>query len=439
MTRDFGIGERQAGIPFHPQDHLLSIQTSNSVGSAAGSFTITLAYKKLAGDTEPWYYKVINPLDMVEISLNGSTTTMMGIVDRVKKSTRITGSAGKRVVTIIGRSLGAIWEFDLIKYFPNALKLDAELNRSNVALQQGEIQLGFMNKPIYEAILKIYRLLPALKITVGKNGNENLEKFIDVGSELWVRSDEKLFNSQLSPYSGSIWDYFKQYVITDFNELWTDSKDGKLYLRSRPKPFSVLDPENVINAVGGSGQIGWNTITNWMDPNKSYHRVREADITREDLNIDHSSGFSVFSVLAGDRFAGGQAVEYATFPPLIDQDLVHEIGMREYPARVPYIPINSDSTVNDGTLAKFKFYRDKLYFWNRDNHRMEYGTIGIRGEADIRAGDKILTDNGMMYYVPSVSNNYEYGKSFTTNLTVEKGMDRDTRDKLYKAGMDFVK
>jgi len=435
QTRDFGIGGEGASV-IHPVEHILKVNTDGSTNSAHGTFTIELVwFKAQPSDIEPFYYALLQPLDVVDIKLDGKETTMLGIIDRVAKSEVIMPKGVQRSVTLTGRSLGAIWIFDLVKYFENALGLTGELKQKNLELQQGDIAFDFFQKPIYEAVLQIAKTLPGLDIQL-KNGS--LKDWIDLESELFVREDELLFSSQLSPYSGTIWDYFTQYIRAPFNELWTDCKGGKMYLRSRPTPYSVLDPETAINPNGESITVGWNEITNWID-GENGHIITEDLIRGENLAVQHGTGFSVFSVLPGDRFTGSDG-EYATFPPLVDSDLVHEIGTRDKTERLSYIPLSSDGEVVEGsTLDKYKYYRNKLYLWNRDNHRYEAGNLTVRGAPNIRAGDKLIRPaTGMEYYITAVSNEYVYGKPFMSNISVDRGMDPFTREKLYKAGMDFV-
>jgi len=435
QTRDFGIGGEGASV-INPVSHILKISTNASINAAHGSFTIDLVwFKAQASDIEPFYYAVLQPLDVVDIKMDGVETTMLGLIDRVSKSEVITAKGVQRSVSLVGRSLGAIWIFDLVKYFENALGLEGDLKQKNLELQQGDIAFDFFQKPTYEAVLQIAKTLPGLDIQL-KNGS--LKDWIDLESALFVRDGELLFNSQLSPYSGTIWDYFKQYILDPFNELWTDAKGGKMYLRSRPTPFSILDPETAINPKQESITVGWNEITNWID-GKNGHIITEDLIRGENLAVQHGTGYSVFSVLPGDRFTGSDG-EYATFPPLVDSDLVHEIGTRDKTERLSYIPLNADGeTVEGSTLDKYKYYRNKLYLWNRDNHRFEAGSLTTRGMPNVRAGDKAIRPaTGMEYYVPAVGNKYEYGKPSMTNISVDRGMDPFTREKLYKAGMDFV-
>jgi len=438
--RDFGIGaDFAAAFPTFPARHITRITTSNAMGNASGSFGISLVYWKMnPDDVQPYYYEKIKPLDLVEIELEPGITTMMGIVDKVSKSTTIGPKNVNQSVEITGRSLGAIWEFDLIKYFTNALGLSPSMQERNLFLQQGEELFEFMGQPPYDAVKAIFEHLPMFDMEVF--GRKTVSEFLDVGSELFCRKDEKIFARGISPYSGRVWDYYKTYIQEPFNELWTDSKDGKLFIRCRPTPFSHgdHDPEESVNPLGETRKSSWHDIKNWID-GKPHHVIWPEVIRDEKLSVDHASGYSVFTVVSSDKFTGADS-EYSTFHPLVDSPLVEEIGTRDRQIALNYIPLVGDGETNDSSLERYEYYRNKLYLWNRDNHRMESGTMTIRGNSNIRVGDKVhrhFLDTD--FYVTAVMNTWAFGQPYVTQISVDRGLRRDIRNDLYKAGMDFLK
>ena len=436
--RDFGIGGNMAITKF-PMKDIIKIMTNNEMGAASGTFSIELVYYKIRpGDVDSYYYETVRPLDLVEIELEAGTTTMIGIIDKVQKSTAVGGTSVQRSVQITGRSLGAIWEFDLIQYFTNALGLSADLAHRNLLLQQGQILLDFAEKPPYQAIIEIFVTLPMFTMTL--SGGKTIEDFLDVGSELFVRINEKIFARGISAYSGSVWDYFKTYIQEPLNELWTESKDGKLYLRCRPTPFShgLKDPEKSESALGETRFASWHDIKNWID-DEPFHVINPSDLKDEQLARAHGNAYSVFTVTSSDKFTGADS-EYATFHPLVDSELVAEIGTRPLQVSLNYIPIVGDGETTDGSLERYQYYRNKLYLWNRDNHRMESGTMVIKGNPSIRVGDKVFRpDLESQFYVQGVTNNWAYGKPFTTLITVDRGLTNTDRNDLYQAGLDFLK
>lgn len=432
-SREFGIGNVSATTLF-PIQHITSIETENNL-KGMGSFSIRLSNFKINGnDRHPFYYRAVQPLDLVEINLN-ENTTMIGIVDKVNKYFRMTLDGPQQGVVITGRPLSAIWSFDLVKYFVNTLGLDTDLEKKNLTLQTGEISLDFLQKPPYTAITTIYDKMPTFDMKLF--GDKVLNDFLDVGSELFVRSGEKVFNTQISPYSGSLWNYFQKYVQAPFSELWTDSRDRKLFMRSRPTPFSLFDNEQGESPEGAKEPFGWSHLKNWVD-GEPHHIINDSDLISESLDVDHSRAYSHFAVLPSDRFVGKEN-EYATFPPLIDAALAHEIGVRDMQIRLNYIPL-IEGDVTDGTLERHKYYRDKIYLWNRDNHRTQSGTMTVKGNPDIRVGDKLFrSDTEETFYIVSVGNRFVYGKPFTTTVAVDRGLIESDRKKLYQAGLDFLK
>lgn len=442
--RNLAIGGITEARTIYDERNIISITTENAVDTPVGTFSINLVYVKNA-EGEPIYKKLIKPLDLVEIYLNSADSygideaTMIGIVDSVTEVTSINDQQPSRSIQIKGRALGAVWLFDLVKYFINALGMPDELKQRNLALRLGSIKLEFFDQTAIHVIKTIVDLLPALEIELK---DAVLKDFIDVGSELFVREGETVFNLGISAYSGSIFDYFRKYIGEPFNELWTDSKNGKLYLRMRPTPFSsVDDSEPSIDSSGNpTNNTDWNSIRNWIDGNP-YHRIDPADIISKSLQTSQAKAYSIFSVLPGETLVGG-GTEYATFPPLIDPDLYREVGSRDIERRIQHIPLTrSKSMVSGagGTLERFRYYRNKLYLWNKDNHRFEEGSITIKGNSNIRAGDKLMrTSNEFMYYILGVRNEYRYGNPFITTIRVERGMTDAYRKILYTHGLNYL-
>jgi len=437
-ARNFVIGGITAARTIYDERNIISITTDNSINSPAGSFSINLVYVQDASG-DPIYKKLIKPLDLVEIYLDSEDTTMVGIIDVVTEITSVDAQKPTRSIQITGRSLGAVWLFDLVKYFVNAFGLPEELEQRNLDLRNGAIKLDFFDQTAIFAIQSIYDKLPALEIELETG---TLRDFIDVGTSMFVRAGETVFNTGLSAYGGSMFEYFKKYAGEPFSELWTESKNGKLYLRMRPAPFSSSqDPEPAIDSLGNNIEdSGWHNIGNWLD-GLSYHVVTPADIISKNLRVSQSKAYSIFSVLPGERIIQSDT-EYATFPPLIDPDLYREVGSRDLEARIQFMPLTKDGSVvngDGGTLEKFRYYRNKLYLWNKDNHRFEEGTMQIRGNSNIRPGDKLLrSSNDFTYYIISVRNEYRYGAPFITTLQLERGMTDELRNKLYANGLAFI-
>lgn len=431
--RPFAIGGGDAARDINATANIVAINTTNSIHDIAGTFNLDLIYRRDKRG-QPIYYEAVQPLDVVDIWLDHSGTTMVGIVDRVSKMTTMTGAGPRRRVKINGRSLAAIWLFDLIRYFKDAVKLPRGLQERNLDLRLGSIKLDFYGQSAAFAIKTLYEKLPALEI---KLKDASLKDFITVDDELYTRTGEVVFNIGLTGYNGSMYEYFKKYAGQPFNEIFADSKEGKLYLRLRPTPFSMGNDQEQVQTANGyvHPTYSWETIQTWIT-DKSYHEVSPSMVREENLRRSHGRAYSIFAVLPTDPLVPNP---FVTFPPLIEKDLYKEIGSRDYVKTIDFLPLEKHKPTQ-GTIEKFIFYRNKLYLWNRDNHRFEEGVITIRGDANIRAGDKIMrTDNEKTYYVESVSNRWQFGRPMVTTLNVTRGATEKQRKEWYDAGLDYLR
>ena len=421
-----------AGEVFEPIEDVISIITSNGIGQASGTFRIELVYRTSGGESV--YYNTITPMDIAIIYLDGSTTTMVGIIDTVAKSRSLSGGRIKRSVTLSGKSLGAIWEFDLVKYFENTAGIPASLLQRNLELQKGLIKLDFFGENLITAITTLYKALPAIDI---QYKDKKLSDFIDVGSELSCRKDEVLYNLNTEPYMGTLWNYFKRYVGEPFNEIWTDSKDEKLVLRTRPTPFSM--GEDGVEITGGANNrrkiSGWGNINNWNSGSGGEVNtwgIPSSEVISENLSRTHEQSYSIYGVLPTDKLYGN-APEYQALPPLIIEEDYESFGSRDLIIRVGFIPLKAEGGLDEFASDIFESYRNRLYLWNKDNHRYERGTLTIMSRPLISAGDKIQYGD-KEYYTTAIQHTWRYGQPMQSVVSVDRGIARDLREQYYLRG-----
>lgn len=428
-----------------PIGDVVSITTVNGINQATGTFRIELVWRQDING-EPIYYKYIRPMDIVIIYLDGTRTTMVGIIDIVTKERSIKNNKPKRSVVLTGRSLGAIWEFDLIKYFSQTAGIPDELLERNFALQEGLIKYEFVNENLITVLRVIYEKLPAIEITYK---DKKLKDFIDVGSELLCRRDEVIFSKKFpDPYSGSLFDYFKRFIGKPFNEIWTDSKDGKLFLRTRPTPFSMGD--DGVKTISGGEHSGltssWENITSWngkvfskegsVSPHINTWGISKSDVIGENLSRTHQLSYSIYGVLPTERIYGNTP-EYQAFPPLIVGDDYRAFGSRDYISRIGFIPMKPEGGIDKAADEIIKDYRNRLYLMNKDNHRYERGTLTIKSNPYISAGDK-LTYEEKGYYITAVQNAWRFGMPMQSVITVDRGMKEKERIKRYNVGKTIL-
>ena len=440
---------KAVGSSYAPINDVISITTTNSINESAGTFTIELVWRteKVPSQTiindsshnnNPLYYKRIRPMDIVDISLDSKTTTMIGIITNVKRNRSISANKPKRSVIITGKALGAIWDFDLVKYFEYATGLPRELLERNLNLQLGNIKLDFFGENAIVAIKTLYQQLPALDITY--SGGTKVKDFIDVGSELYNKAKEKQYNLNLDPYSGTLFDYFLKYVGRPFNEIWTESRDHKLYLRMRPTPFSVGEwaTSTVDENNTAVDPTQWEGIVNWHsgDSKETSHIITNSDVIEEDVGRTHAQSLSIFGVLPQDKLYGN-VPEYQALPPLIVPDLYRQFGSRDSIIRIGFIPILPEGGLGESAFDIFEDYRNLLYLWNKDNHRLESGTMIIAGRPKICVGDKISFNNNE-YYTTGAQHTWTFGAPMRSILTVERGMEIVERKKRFQDGVKFL-
>lgn len=423
----------------YPISDIVSITTSNGINQASGNFTIELVYRTDI-NKNPIYYHYIRPMDIVIIYLDGETTTMVGMIDDVNKERSISGGKVKRSVVLTGKSLGSVWEFDLVKYFEYTTGIPEALLQRNLALQSGLIKLDFFGENLITAIRALYRNLPAIDI---QYKDRKLSDFIDVGSELLCRRDELIYNLNTEPYSGTIFDYFKRYIGLPFNEIWTDSKDDKLFLRTRPTPFS-MDGDGVKTISGGTHtglESSWEHITNWhgttkteetLIPHTNTWGVKSSDVIKESLGRTHRKSYSIYGVLPVDKLYG-DVPEYQALPPLIVEGDYAAFGSRDNIVRIGFIPLKPGGGLGDSANEIFKKYRNDLYLWNKDNHRYEGGTLTIKNNPLISAGDKINYGE-ITFYTTMIQHTWRYGAPMQSVASVDRGMEDKERLRRYKDG-----
>ena len=89
-------------------------------------------------------------MDIVEIQLNDSNeTTMMGMVEQVRNHQYVTSAAVLQGVTLTGRSLGAMWQNDTLKFFPANVSSD----ESSEISMSGRLPDGFSDRAFQPKML----------------------------------------------------------------------------------------------------------------------------------------------------------------------------------------------------------------------------------------------------------------------------------------------
>lgn len=430
---------------------IVSITTNNKLNEASGTFQIDLVYRPIDGQNT--YADVITPMDLVEIDMKRNSTLMIGLVDRIVEKGSISANGVNRRIAITGRSLGAVWLFDSVKYFRGIDKKDLpeDLGKRVDVILKGSFEKNFYGASAIKAIQTIIETYKTIeqeyKDTEENNPLFSLYDRIDYTSDLYTMKGRLIYNAGLQLFEGTLWQYLKSCVMQPLEELWTDSKDGKLILRMRPAPFS-LDADDYQDSNDQVKKGGWGELENFVDGMYEGHIIPYNYITQYNISKSHGEAFSYFDIVPNEKALIGYFEKHAAFPPLIDPQLMQSIGCRGMTFSSNILPINDRNALPEGEKAKSYFdwftdTRNKLYLWYKDNHKYKSGTITVIGNSDYRAGDKITikTRSGkeIVYYLEGVQNTYGIGRSHTSTLTLTRGATNSDRQAWWTDGVNKIK
>ncbi|MBC8555174.1 MAG: hypothetical protein H8D23_36640, partial [Candidatus Brocadiales bacterium] len=338
-------GNITIGEGFGNVKDVVTVTTTNTMNEAAGTFQIDLVARKIDGNKT--YADILTPLDMVEIEIGSEQTVMMGLIDRVIDKGSVSGNGVNRRISITGRSLGSVWLFDNVKYFRgiSADQLPSDLkNRANV-IEKGMANIEFYGLSAIEAIKLILEKYTALEQDYNQNPDDNIVPFYALYDKIYYDlatvEGRNIYNPGLAMFEGSVWQYMKSCIIPPFEEMWTDSIGGTLVLRMRPAPFN-LESETISRVETMQAQQaywrskydprihfdyrttlehGWNNYKNMLN-DENGHVITPKETIGYNLSKSHGEGASYFEVFPQTILNYDAFFKNATFPPLIDADLM---------------------------------------------------------------------------------------------------------------------
>lgn len=456
-------GNITIGEGFGNVKDVVTVTTTNTMNEAAGTFQIDLVARKIDGNKT--YADILTPLDMVEIEIGSEQTVMMGLIDRVIDKGSVSGNGVNRRISITGRSLGSVWLFDNVKYFRgiSADQLPSDLkNRANV-IEKGMANIEFYGLSAIEAIKLILEKYTALEQDYNQNPDDNIVPFYALYDKIYYDlatvEGRNIYNPGLAMFEGSVWQYMKSCIIPPFEEMWTDSIGGTLVLRMRPAPFN-LESETISRVETMQAQQaywrskydprihfdyrttlehGWNNYKNMLN-DENGHVITPKETIGYNLSKSHGEGASYFEVFPQTILNYDAFFKNATFPPLIDADLMHSLGSRGQSFNVNLVPLTADGALPiEVDITKWiSDVRNKAYLWYKDNHKYISGTISVKGNSEYRVGDKIRLQNRegveKTFYCEGVTNNFTWGQPFTTTLNLTRGATETDRQKWWDDG-----
>jgi hypothetical protein len=214
--------------------------------------------------------------------------------------------------------------------------------------------------------------------------------------------------------------------------------------------------EQRVDAQSEDGPFTWDNLMCFAT-HKPFHRIFDADVLQLSLGRSDYEAFSMYKMLVTKQLMGEEIyTHYGIFYPIIDFYALAKYGMRE---KVTTSNLFSGVSARDYTLSELELYieehdsmpplaenaflremrwrRDRQFNWYRPNPLFESGTATVRGNEDIRVGDKCFFHDeyavngkkGLMAYTVEVANDWRFGQAYKTTL----GLIRGQRDDVIQA------
>jgi hypothetical protein len=428
-----------------------SISTVKGINQAAGGFSITVPDMPITTTTGglDTLYGVIEPMDLVQIKVQHSPSTwagnkapviMRGFVSKVSRQEGMSpdGKPG-RFVTINGQDYGKIWQIIQIFYGPSYIFGEDILSAFKLMDKFGA---GFKN-----AMSNV----EFLQTAIDKIINPFLQRLLPEGSGfplITLNTDHVVEGAVgiagIQSAEGTIYQLMRNYLdVGPFNELFLADDDAGVHCIYRQNPAIGLDgyplAPDVTDAPAADPLIvpDANTLNIIDIPAED---VIALDVSRSDEGVGNyywvsAPGFSLNSDTL-QRQMGYSSAERAT----IDLSEYPNSASALYGTRLMWIDTklggpavtNTKSGLTepeqeqrDGNLFDWlRTRREFLVAQNRDNSILESGTLRMRGNENIRAGNyvRVLRGNfSSVFYVTSVSHNILPLRGFYSTLTLSRG------------------
>lgn len=443
------FGARAAVIDLNPfLTDMSTITTSKSVHEPAGGWAITVSDRPYSiDDGADSLYGVVEPMDMIEIRFrhigNGSAdlpVVMRGFVSEVSRSESM-GPDGtpQRGVTITGQDYGKIWQMLQIFYGPDyvigqsIISAFGMFERFGAGFKIGETGAEFLEE-CFDKILNPY----LAQIVFGNSTNP---PFINLVAQ------QKHGTTSLSGtqnQEGSLYDIFTRFTdVGPWNELFITEDDTQVYCIYRPNPAldlhgKPIDPDSAAPVAFDAKKIDVTKLV--------FHTVPAVDIVsinvkRSDANVSnyywvraprYEMASDIYlkqaAISSGDKKTvdlTGYVNTKGTLYGIRKMEVSTEMGADDVPNTSTGLPADQQSKRDTSTMNWLTKRREALVKQNRDNVILERGSITIKGNENIRAGDYVKITRGTftaMYYVGQIDHQFSPFNRFVSVLQVERGM-----------------
>lgn len=448
-----GVSDRFANLTRKTFDLTLwlsehgGVRTSKAVSEAAGAFSITLIDRPYTGDGSfETLYGIIEPMDMVEIRMarqphkfahGRMPIVMRGFVSEVSRAETMTDDGRPvRQVTLGGQDWGKIWQIIQLKYWGSYTVGDAYLSgfnlfeRYGIGFETGCTAASFLQQVVDRVINPfIAGFLP-----------DSTDQPTGFTTEITAPSASV---SVIGPQQqeGTIYGLLRSFLdVGAWNELYIEDRDdgprGSVVIVYRPNPYKDLAQASPAQPAGAFIQP--------MSIPPAVVAITGADVISINVSRSDANVANWFWVTA-PRFElihGGTLRQYAMQGNLEDVFIGQTYPNSSsslYGIRIMELDSQQglDTTLTNGgqkeaqNQAEAQGYatwvekrRNILRLQNKDNVVYESGSIEIKGNEAIKAGNILQLTRGTLtseYYVTAVQHAFVPFSGFVTTLTVERG------------------
>lgn len=381
---------------------IISVSTQRSMAADCASMSITLTNRR------DWY-NILSSNDLVIVKMQrpelGEDADLheelqevfIGVIDDIRKSLDFSSGQPKRAVQVTARNMAKAF----VNFNVGIIK-NITIDTTNGFMGDALFDLVTLNSA--DAIQKVWNKFVGSAIRY-QFYSGSLEDYIAYQSK--PHKFEFLADyASLSQYTGSLWNFIKELSNPPFNEtFWEvrqveDEQGGrrsKEVLIHRPCPF---DPED------------------WKELENSRITIRDDDIVTDATGRSDLETYTVYIVNL--RSLGSSIDNF--YNPLWYPPYYAKYGISQLEVTSTYETQEWQGNNVDDTEA-MKQYTLELFNWNIKNNVFANGQIVVKGRASYKVGQTVILEyNGLEFYVEGVAHNFTVYGSWTTTLSVTRGI-----------------
>lgn len=426
-----------------------TISTSKSVREPAGGFAITVSDQpySVPGGTDS-LYGVVEAMDMIEIRLQHSPAgsadlpvVMRGFVSDVRRS-EFVDQEGRpiRTVTITGQDYGKLWQLLQLFYGPgyvigqDIISAYAMFERFGAGAKIGQSGADFLKETI-DKILSPY----VKKIVEGGKSTNPSTIELKALQKHGVTSIAGTQNQE-----GALYDLLRRFLdVGTWNELFITEDDEKVYCVYRPNPYldvhgKPIDPDTKEPVAFSRAEKDPTKLVFYDVPAVD---IRSSDLSRSDANVAnyywvraprYEMVSDIYQKQAGATSGDKKTIDLTDYVNtkgdlygIRKMEVITEMGGDDVKNTGSGVS-EDEKTKRDTSVSNWiKNRRQLLVEMNRDNVLLERGSMTIKGNENIRAGNYLKLHRGnftALYYIVNVEHQFSPFNKYETVLQLDRGL-----------------